>query len=58
MPKLKHMKKVYEVTHLTEQEQKILLGMVVLYCLQEKKITLEELQTLQNKMSEELTKKK
>ena len=57
MPKIKHVAKVHVMMNLPEEQRKLMLGMIVMYCLQEKKITLAELETLHAEMLDGLAKK-
>lgn len=50
MPKIKHLKQVFTITHLPPEQTKILLGMVVMFALQQERITLEEIQELHTEM--------
>lgn len=58
MGKVAILKKIHLLTHLEGEEQKIMLGMLALHQLQNKKITLEEIDELLNSTREGLEKKK
>lgn len=57
MPKVKHMKEVFTLTHLSPEQTKILLGMVVMFALEEERMTLAEVQELHAEMIAGLKKK-
>lgn len=58
MPKITHLKKIHKLTHMSEEETKLYLGMLVLGLLEEKRIELSELDQVEVAMKEGLRAKK
>jgi hypothetical protein len=58
MPKLKNLKKIHMLTHLPTEETKLFLGMLAYKLLDEKRITLAEIDELHAELLAGLAEKK